>query len=143
MIAVWLAAVGLTWPHAIAQEAGTAETLVWDVQENRPEGFIVGTLHERFPTATSFELISDRSANGFSIDRTSGTITVSDSKSLNFEKATIATLYIRAVDSLVKESDPYAAQFASSLLEEGLSAEKLRELSHRSISIRIQIQILA
>lgn len=143
-IAAWMLSVGLTWPHLSAQEASKAEnsTLAWEVQENRAKGFVVGRLRETFPDSTSFEILANRSSNGFIIDKSTGEITVSKPQSLNYEKSTIATLYVRAEKTLVENNDPYAAQFSSSLLEEGVSAKTLKELGHRSQTVRIQIHIL-
>ncbi|MBL8813176.1 MAG: cadherin domain-containing protein [Planctomycetaceae bacterium] len=143
-IAAWLLSVGLTWPHVTAQESSKEEisTLNWEVQENRAKGFVVGTLRDQFPAGTSFEILADRSSIGFSVDKSTGEISVSKPQALNYEKSKVATLTVRAEKTLVEDNDPYAAQFSSSLLEEGVSAEKLKELSHRSHTVRIQIDIL-
>ncbi len=144
VITAWLLTIGLSWPHLSAQESTTTkiEALTWEVQENRPEGSRIGSLRDAFPPSTTFELISDRSSDGFRIDSKTGEVFVTDSQSLNFERSTVATLSVRAEQSLVEASDPYAAKFSSSLLEEGVSAEQLRELSQRTAVVRIQIQIL-
>lgn len=144
VITAWLLAIGLSWPQLSAQESTetTVEKLTWEVQENRPEGSVIGSLRDAFPPSTTFELISDRSSDGFRIDSKTGEVFVTDSQSLNFEKSTVATLSVRAEQSLVEASDPYAAKFSSSLLEEGVSAEQLKELSRRAAVVRIQIQIL-
>lgn len=140
--AAWLIAVCLSWSTANAQETSTATRLEWDVLENREPGVVIGNLKEQFPRCSSFELIVPRSTTGFSVHPETGDVTVRQPGVLNHEKSTVATLYILTKETLVEHQDPYAAQFSASLLEEGVSPDQLKELTHRSQTIRITINVL-
>ncbi len=140
--AAWLIAVCLSWSSANAQDSADVTRIEWDVPENREAGIVIGNLSEHFPKCSSFELIEARSTDGFSINPETGAVTLTRPGVLNHERSTVATLDVHTKETLVEAQDPYAAQFSASLLEEGISADRLKELTHRSQTVRLTINVL-
>ncbi len=111
------------------------------VDENASSGTVVGTLMDRYPDLTNFRLAPDSEVQPFAVNPVSGQIVTVDGTALDYESQTLHSFSVYA-DQYVHTEDRFLQQFAGSLLEEGISTDRLNELliSTETISVRIRLR---
>jgi predicted outer membrane repeat protein len=83
-------------------EAPTASNGSFTVQENRPNGTVIGTVSASDPDAgqtLQYQIIGSTLPGAFTINPATGEITVANGSLLNYESATSATLTVQITDS--------------------------------------------
>ncbi len=126
---------------ACAENEVKTTTLDLVLLENADAGTVVDTLSERYPNLCNFRFAERSRTLSFSLDKNSGKIVVREGATLNFERRSTLTLTIVA-DTTPSEEELFQKQFASSLLEQGVSTKKLDQLlpTLNRIVVRIDLQ---
>ena len=138
---MWLATALLLTinDHLWGQAAIEIPTLVFSIDENSEAGTEVGALAELYPELNRFRLSSRSRSTLFHVHPDTGVISTRDGAKLDFEKRSTITLTIIA-DIREEQEDPYLAEFAESLRDEGFSSRTLSRLI--PLEQRIQVQVL-
>jgi hypothetical protein len=82
-------------------DAPTLGNATWTVNENSPTGTAVGTLTGSDPDAGDqlrYEIVSGNTGGAFTVDQTTGAVTVASSGALNFEARSSYALTVRVTD---------------------------------------------
>ena len=114
-------------------------TLVFSIDENSEAGTEVGAMAELYPELNHFRLSNRSRSTLFHVHPDTGVISIRDGAKLDFEKRSSITLTIVA-DIREEQEDPYLAEFAESLRDEGFSSRTLSRLI--PVQQRIQVQVL-
>lgn len=115
-------------------------TLVLSIEENSKAGTEVGALAELYPELNSFRLSTRSRTTLFQVHPDTGVISVRDGARLDFEKRPAYKLTIFA-DFRKEQEDPYLAEFAESLRDEGLSSKALSRLIPLEQRIQVHVQL--
>lgn len=121
------------------QDAIEIPTLVFSIDENSEAGTEVGALAELYPELNHFRFSNRSRSTLFHVHPDTGVISIRDGAKLDFEKRSTITLTIVA-DIREEQNDPYLAEFAESLRDEGFSSRTLSRLI--PLVQRIQVQVL-
>ena len=138
---MWLATALLLTinDHLWGQAAIEIPTLVFSIDENSEAGTEVGALAELYPELNRFRLSSRSRSTLFHVHPDTGVISTRDGAKLDFEIRSTINLTIIA-DIREEQEDPYLAEFAESLRDEGFSSRTLSRLI--PLEQRIQVQVL-
>jgi hypothetical protein len=115
-------------------------TLVFSIEENSPAGTEVGALAELYPELNHFRFSNRSRTTLFQVHPDTGVVSVRDGARLDFEKRPVVTLTIVA-DIREEQEDPYLAEFADSLRDEGFSSRTLSRLIPLEQRIQVQVQL--
>ncbi len=115
-------------------------TLIFSIEENSPAETEVGALAELYPELNHFRFSHRSRTTLFHVDPDTGVISVRDGARLDFEKRPVVTLMIVA-DIRQEQEDPYLAEFAESLRDEGFSSRTLSRLIPLEQRIEVQVQL--
>jgi hypothetical protein len=123
----------------MGQDAIEIPTLVFSIDENSEAWTEVGALAELYPELNHFRFSNRSRSTLFHVHPDTGVISIRDGAKLDFEKRSTITLTIVA-DIREEQNDPYLAEFAESLRDEGFSSRTLSRLI--PLVQRIQVQVL-
>lgn len=115
-------------------------TLVFFVEENSQIGTEVGALAELYPELNHFRFSQRSRTTLFQVHPDTGVISIRDGATLDFEKRPVVNLTIVA-DIREDQEDPYLAEFAESLRDEGFSSRTLSRLIPLEQRIQVQVQL--
>ena len=115
-------------------------TLIFSIEENSQAGTEAGALAELYPELNHFRFSNRSRTTLFQVHPDTGVISVRDGAKLDFEKRAVVTLTIVA-DIREEQEDPYLAEFAESLRDEGFSSRTLSRLIPLEQRIQVQVQL--
>ena len=114
--------------------------MIFSIEENSHAGTEVGALAELYPELNHFRFSNRSRTTLFQVHPDTGVISVRDGAKLDFEKRPVVTLTIVA-DIREEQEDPYLAEFADSLRDEGFSSRTLSRLIPLEQRIQVQVQL--